>query len=113
MEKIIFHKVFQFYAPYYRNVNGCNADLINNNMIIFQTPDFITVYFIEPKEFAGEHQLKRITHFDVNDRKVVALAGPLISDSSVTKVLVKAIAAKENMLSVEFNSEATIIALSP
>ena len=57
--------------------------------------------------------MKKISHFDVNDRKVVAFAGPSLSDSSVAKVVVKAIAAKENMLTAKFHSKVVIIALSP
>ena len=57
--------------------------------------------------------MKKISLFDVNDRKVVALAGPSLSGSSVTKIVVKAIDAKENMFAIEIDSEAVIIALSP
>lgn len=48
--------------------------------------------------------MKKISHFDINDRKVVALAGPTLHDSSVTKVVVKEIASKENMIAVEVDS---------
>ena len=79
-------------------------DIIKDNIILFHSPHFITVYFIEPKEFAEDHQMSKISHFDVNDRKVVALAGPSLHDSSITKVVVKGIASKVIMFEAEVNS---------
>lgn len=57
--------------------------------------------------------MERISHFDVNDRKVVALAGPTLDGSSATNVVVKEIASKDIMFAVEINSDASMIALSP
>lgn len=57
--------------------------------------------------------MSKISHFDVNDRKVVAIAGPALHDSSVTRVVVKEIASIVNMFEAEVDSEASIVALSP
>lgn len=116
MEKIIFHKVFETYVSEQRRfitIDDYHVDIIRDNIILFHSPDFITVYFIEPKEFAEDHQMSKISHFDVNDRKVVALIGPALRDSSVTRVVVKEIASKVNMFETEVDSEVSIVTLSP
>jgi hypothetical protein len=34
-------------------------------MILIHSPEFVTAYFIDPKEFADSHQMAAINHFDV------------------------------------------------
>jgi hypothetical protein len=49
----------------------------------------VTLYFIEPQEFASKHGMRRIACFDVNDENLVALAGPSRDDSQTSRIIVK------------------------
>jgi hypothetical protein len=45
-------------------------------MLIIQSPEYITLYFLEPKLFAVDHQMAAITHYDVSHKNIAAFAGP-------------------------------------
>lgn len=112
LSQIIFHKVFEYYSSKYHYINEYHVDFINDSMILFHSPDFLTAYYIEPREFAHSHQMSAITHFDLTEQ-IVALAGPAIANPSKTNIVVKRLSSKNSLFTTEINSSITIIAVSP
>jgi hypothetical protein len=49
---------------------------------------------MEPQEFAKKHEMLKIACFDVNDDKVVALAGPSLHDSQVNRIIIKSLSSE-------------------
>jgi WD40 repeat protein len=98
-------KEYSFGLDYY------HVDIIGGNMIIIHYPEWVTLYFIEPKEFASKHSMTAITHYDLNDEKVVALAGPSIN-GKVDRIIVKAISSEEYLFSTTIADSVQDLALS-
>jgi hypothetical protein len=71
-------------------------------MILIHFPVWVTLYFIEPQEFASKHSLRRIDCFDLNDNKVVALTGPSIENPNVSRIIVKSLSSDAYLFSTTF-----------
>jgi WD40 repeat protein len=82
-------------------------------MILIHFPEWVPLYFIEPQEFASNHDMRKIACFDVNDEKVVALAGPSIEDSKVSRIIVKSLSSDAYHFSTTFAASVEDITLSP
>jgi hypothetical protein len=81
-------------------------------MILIHFPVWVTLYFIEPQEFASKHSMRKIACFDVNDEKIVALAGPSIEDSKVSRIIVKPLSSEAYLFETTLTASVQVIALS-
>jgi WD40 repeat protein len=86
--------------------------VINDNIILIHFPEWVTLYFIEPSEFAASHQMTAITHFALSDQSVVALAGPCLKDSNINRIIVKTVSSQEYLLSTTIIASVQYIAIS-
>jgi WD40 repeat protein len=82
-------------------------------MILIHFPVWVTLYFIEPQEFASKHDMRKIACFDVNDDKVVALAGPSLNDAKLSRIIVKSLSSDAYHFSTTFAASVEDITLSP
>jgi hypothetical protein len=81
-------------------------------MILIHFPVWVTLYFIEPQEFASKHDMRKIACFDVNDENIVALAGPSIEDSKVSRIIVKSLSSEAYLFETTLTASVQVIALS-
>jgi hypothetical protein len=81
-------------------------------MILIHFPVWVTLYFIEPQEFASKHSMRKIACFDVNDEKVVALAGPSLYDSQASRIIVKSLSSEAYLFETTLIASVQVIALS-
>jgi WD40 repeat protein len=81
-------------------------------MILIHFPVWVTLYFIEPQEFANKHSMRKIACFDVNDEKVVALAGPSAKDPKVSRIIVKSPSSDAYLFQITLAASVEGIALS-
>jgi hypothetical protein len=115
LDTIIFHKVFpvRLATDYVFPLYYYHVDIVRDNIIIIHYPELVTLYFINPTETASQHQLQKITFFDANDEKVVALAGTAIEDPTMSRIIVKSLSSDAYLFSTTLAASVEGIALSP